>query len=208
MDSTDNPEFNLDKAWQASAIKNESPSFIGLIESLRHFLDGIAGAALDETEISLLAQDVQSWSRKLSASVVEPGMQPFGRQFQAPGRGSTMLPPFVAQTGDERSVSGTLTFGRYFSGAGSTAVHGGAITLLFDDVLGRLANSGGPPRARTAYLRTEFRAVTPIDTPLVARAWFVSVEGRKRLLRGDLKHNGVLCAEAEGLFVVLKPGQP
>jgi hypothetical protein len=82
-----------------------------------------------------------------------------------------MLPPFVAQTGDDRSISGTLTFGRYFSGAGSTAVHGGAITLLFDDVLG----SGGPPRARTAYLRTEFRAVTPIETPLVggpgSRAW-------------------------------------
>ena len=36
----------------------------------------------------------------------------------------------------------------------------------------------------------------------------MSEQGRKRLLRGTLRHGDTLCAEVEGLFVVLLPGQP
>jgi hypothetical protein len=38
--------------------------------------------------------------------------------------------------------------------------------------------------------------------------WFESEQGRKRFLRGTVHHGDRLCAEAEGLFVELKPGQP
>ena len=33
------------------------------------------------------------------------------------------------------------------------------------------------------------------------RSWFVSEAGRKRLLRAELRHGEMLCAEAEGLFL-------
>jgi hypothetical protein len=34
------------------------------------------------------------------------------------------------------------------------------------------------------------------------------IQGRKRLLRAQLNHGDILCAEAEGLFIELRPDQP
>ena len=58
------------------------------------------------------------------------------------------------------------------------------------------------------YEGTDFRAITPVNAMLDVRAWLASDEGRKRLLRGEIRHGATLCAEAEGLFVALRPGQP
>jgi acyl-CoA thioesterase FadM len=79
---------------------------------------------------------------------------------------------------------------------------------MFDEVLGRLANSAGRPAQRTASLHTDYRSITPIGKELSVRGWVEREEGRKRYLRATLHHGDVLCAEAEGLFVALKPGQP
>jgi acyl-coenzyme A thioesterase PaaI-like protein len=116
-------------------------------------------------------------------------------------------PAFLVREADRFSVRGTVRFGRYFLG-GNGAVHGGAIPLLFDEVLGRLSGSAGRGLARTAYLRTDYRSITPVGVELDVHGWFVSEEGRKRVLRAELRDGDVLCAEAEGLFIVLNPGQP
>jgi hypothetical protein len=71
-----------------------------------------------------------------------------------------------------------------------------------------LSNAGGRPIARTASLRVEYRHVTPIGLELDIAAQFDFEEGRKRWLSGRLTDGHTLCAEATGLFVVLKPGQP
>jgi len=75
-------------------------------------------------------------------------------------------------------------------------------------VLGQLANAGDRPPSRTAYLHTDYRSITPIGKDLSVRGWFVSEEGRKRVLRAELKDGDTLCAEAEGLFIALRPDQP
>lgn len=84
----------------------------------------------------------------------------------------------------------------------------GPSPLLFDEVLGQLANSGEREPSRTAYLHTDYRAITPIGAELEVRGWFVSEQGRKRILRAELTHGDTVCAEAEGLFIVLRPDQP
>lgn len=81
------------------------------------------------------------------------------------------------------------------------------MALLFDEVLGRLSDTDGRPAARTAYLNTTYRSVTPIEWRLHLHAWFEHESGRKRLLRGELRDGTALCADAEALFVTLKPGQ-
>ena len=86
-------------------------------------------------------------------------------------------------------------------------MHGGALPLVFDDLMGRLANAGLAP-ARTAYLNVSYRNITPIEARLTIEARLESVQGRKRLLRGELRHGNIVCAEAESLFVALRPGQP
>lgn len=135
-----------------------------------------------------------------------------GLRDDLPGRGHPLLPAFVVDdevVGDgSGSMRGRVTFTRFQLGGGA-AVHGGVPPLLFDDVLGRVANQGKPFVARTAYLKTDYRQVTPLDVELF---WDVSldrVEGRKRFTTGRLTDaTGTVLIDAQALFVELLPGQP
>lgn len=177
-----------------------------MIEALRDFLDNLAVAKPDEATSAALGRDLRSWSQRLAPLAVDETQQIFGHRRDLAGRGQTMSPAYVERHRDEHSVRATVTFGRYFRGSGG-AVHGGAIPLLLDEVLGRLANSGDKPFARTAYLNTNYRALTPVDQELALSAWTVSEDGRKLILRAELRHGDTLCADAEGLFVIVRGGR-
>lgn len=177
-----------------------------MISNLRSFLDHVAAARPDDATLTGLALDLASWRDRLAEVAVSERDQLFARRMDLPGRGQTMSPAFEVTDADSERVRGTVRYGRYFLG-GNGAVHGGAVPLLFDEVFGRLANSGRPP-SRTAYLRTDYRAVAPVGEELVVESWMERIEGRKRFVRGTLSHAGTLCAEAEALFVELLPGQP
>jgi acyl-coenzyme A thioesterase PaaI-like protein len=197
------------RTWQEPTVRSPGggPKYGDMIVALRDFLDNVAAAAPDTATTVALAHDLRDWSDRLAPAAVAERKQIFARRLDLPGRGQTMSPSFIPVTGDTESVQGTVTFGRYFLGGGG-AVHGGAIPLLFDEVLGRLASSGDRAPARTAYLHTDFRSITPVGEELAVRAWFVSEQGRKRLLRATITHGDTLCAEAEGLFIELRPDQP
>ncbi|WP_329241965.1 PaaI family thioesterase [Streptomyces sp. NBC_01478] len=186
---------------------SDGDGYSEMIARLRGFLDHVAAAKLDPGTVAALSDDLGAWTERLADSAVPEREQVFGHRDDMPGRGQTMAPALRVHEADRFSVRGTVRFGRYFLG-GNGAVHGGAVPLLFDEVLGRLSGSAGRSRARTAYLRTDYRSITPIGAELDVHGWFVSEEGRKRVLRAEIRHDGVLCAEAEGLFIVLKPGQP
>jgi hypothetical protein len=49
---------------------------------------------------------------------------------------------------------------------------------------------------------------TPIEPEWQLTARFDREEGRKRFLSGKRRDGGRLCADVEGLFVALRPGQP
>ena len=193
-------------SWSRPGAEN-GDRYGAMIGRLRAFLDHVAAARLDTATVAALTDDLDAWCERLAPAAVPDREQVFARRLDVLGRGQTMTPAFLVHEADRVSVRGTVRFGRYFLG-GNGAVHGGAIPLLFDEVLGRLSGSAGRSRARTAYLHTDFRSITPIGVELDVHGWFVSEEGRKRVLRAELRHGDVLCAEAEGLFVVLNPGQP
>ena len=86
-------------------------------------------------------------------------------------------------------------------------MHGGAIPLVFDELMGRVVSACGSP-ARTAFLHINYRSITPIEAPLTVEAHLAAEEGRKRHMRGVLRHGDTVCADAERLFVALRPGQP
>lgn len=213
MTETDEAEspggFPPMRTWQEPAVRSPGggAEYGDMIAALRDFLDHVAAAAPDTATIVALKQDLRGWADRLAQSAVPERRQIFARRLDLPGRGQTMSPNFIPTAGDHEKVEGSVTFGRYFLGGGG-AVHGGAIPLLFDEVLGRLASSGDRAPARTAYLHTDFRSITPVGEELAVRAWFVSEQGRKRVLRAQLTHGDTLCAEAEGLFIELRPDQP
>lgn len=174
--------------------------------ALRACLDAIAGSKPDDATIAALRDDLAAWTRRLAPAQVTEARQIFGRRAELAGRGQTMVPPITYHDQPDGSLTGSVTFGRFFLG-GNGAAHGGAVALMFDEVLGRIANQHCPV-ARTAYLRTDFRSITPIDVTLAIRASRVGEAGRKRIVRAELRHGDTLCAEAEALFVTLLPGQP
>ena len=201
--------FPLTRPWghPASGTTAGGDDYARMISALRDFLDKVAGAKPDEATSGELADDLEQWTHRLAGMQVTEREQVFAHRRDLPGRGQTMSPAFIVLDGDDTSVRGTVTFGRYFLGGGG-AVHGGGIPLLFDEVLGRLANTGGRKPARTAYLHVNYRSITPVGPELQVSARIVKQEGRKRHLEAELRHGEVLCADAEGLFVELRPGQP
>jgi acyl-coenzyme A thioesterase PaaI-like protein len=189
----------------------QAPSVAGawgeMVGALRGFLDAVAGVKPDEATIVALKDDLNAWSERLKPFGVGEREQLFARIMQQTGRGQTMSPALEIERQAPGDFLGHVTFGRYFLGVNG-AVHGGVLPLMFDEALGRAAAASMPDkRMRTAYLKTDFRALTPLDTRLVVRAWLERQEGRKYFIRGELSHGEVVCADAEGLFIALKPEQ-
>ena len=201
--------FPATRNWREgrNATTEGGPEYGRMIDSLREFLDLVAGAKLDSAAAAALAGQIEALLPHLASRQVREREQIFAHRIDLPGRGQTMAPRFLVTDGDDTSVAGRVTFGRYFLG-GNGAVHGGAIPLLFDEVLGRLANTGGRKPSRTAYLHVNFRSIAPIGRDLDVRARIVKIDGRKRFITAELCDGDTLCADAEGLFVELKPGQP
>jgi acyl-coenzyme A thioesterase PaaI-like protein len=173
-----------------------------MITALRLFLDELAAAAPDARTIDLVGGDLRGWASQLAPMRVDVADQVYAERFDLPHRGQALTPEFVVTSAGQDRFEGIAHFGRFHLGGGGAA-HGGAISLLFDEVLGLLANSGDRRPARTASLRTDYRSITPIGVDLGFDAWITGEQGRKRTLAARLMHAGTVCAEAEALFITL-----
>ena len=120
------------------------------------------------------------------------------------GGSRTLAPEMFDVTHADDRLDAKVRFSAFYLG-GNGAVHGGAIPLLMDQVLGRVANYGRAI-SRTAYLNIDFRHVTPIETDLRIECFIERVEGRKSFIYGAIYDEDVLTIEAHGLFIELKPG--
>lgn len=198
---------NLRDVWHRGEAPLAGSPYAGMIDTLRGFLDHVAGAHLDTATTAALDRDLRAWTARLAPLIADERDQMFARVLDVPGHGQVMCPAFTVDARDDVSLRARVTFGRYFLGA-NHAAHGGAIALLFDEVLGIPANAGVATMARTAYLHVNYRSVTPIETELQITARTELVDGRKRIVRGELRDGDRLCADAEGLFVELRTDQP
>ena len=92
-----------------------------------------------------------------------------------------------------------MTFGYAYEGP-PTCAHGGVIAELFDELLGSSAiimNQAG----MTGTLKVIYRQPTPLMVELDLVARLTGREGRKIFAWGGIYHQGVLTAEAEGIFI-------
>jgi acyl-coenzyme A thioesterase PaaI-like protein len=183
-----------------------SPGFARMLDALRVLQDTTSGIDLPDDVAEQARRDLEQLNRRLAPYAVPGDVHASGRVAGVPGRAQPLLPVFHLDEIDETRLAGRVTFGRYYLG-GWGAVHGGAIPLMFDEVMGRLSNTGGRPAARTAYLHVNYRNVTPINTELRVEVRFGTEQGRKRYLLGTLHDGETVTADAEGLFVTLLPGQ-
>jgi acyl-coenzyme A thioesterase PaaI-like protein len=170
--------------------------------------DRLSGAALPAGRAKELTDQLLEVAAVLAAHQVPEAERLDGWRPDLPGRGHPLLPPYFVDDQDDASLSGRVTFTRFYLG-GNGAAHGGAHPLLFDDIFGRVMNQHQPGVARTASLTVNYRRVTPLDVELRFAASRDVVDGRKRWGSARLfDPAGELVADAEALFLQLLPGQP
>lgn len=199
---------DLPNSWFAAARSVDGrrpggPHWQGLVEAMRRVQDSVAGSDPDDDAVLAATARLHEIADVLEPFGVPEERQAYGRRLDLPGTGQHLRPHVTLTHSSRDRLEGAVAFTRVYLGAGH-AVHGGVIGLVFDNFLGALAHAGGRPLCRTAYIHVDYRALTPLDTPLVVAAWYRKEEGRKRVLAGELRHGDVVCAEAEGLFVELR----
>jgi acyl-coenzyme A thioesterase PaaI-like protein len=184
-----------------------------LADEMRRIINRLAVVRPSAEELSRAAEAAAAFADRLDAmtertrswEVSEAGLLP--RDFIAyspvSGRSNPMSPPVKLRVvpgkndaAGEHRIEGDVTFGPAYEGPPGH-VHGGLVAAMFDELLGFAQLNPG----FTAYLHVNYRKPTPLNTPLRLVAWVESVNGRKRMVRGECYAGDALLTDAEGLFI-------
>jgi acyl-coenzyme A thioesterase PaaI-like protein len=169
-----------------------------LARALRGLIDATFRAdGTDEQRLDAAAVSVDALARRLDAVAVTG---PHTARSPLVGRGSPTGPPLRYEKHDGRAV-GRGTYTAAYEGPRGY-VHGGWIALTFDELLGMVNFDATDPQV-TGRLSIRYRRPTPLHVEVVAEAWKDRSDGARAIVRGRLTVDGVVTAEAEGLFVRL-----
>jgi hypothetical protein len=120
------------------------------------------------------------------------------------GRLNPLAPPVRMEFRDG-GVYGWATLGSAYEGPPGYT-HGGVVASIFDQLLG-LANVVVGNPGMTGTMTVKYHEPTPLRTELEFFCKTESVDGRKSFTRGTCTANGVVTAEAEGLFISIDAEQ-
>ena len=182
-----------------------------LADQMRRIIARLAVVRPPAAELERAADAAEAFADRLDAlpqrtrswEISEAGLLP--RDFVAfspvSGRSNPMAPPVMlrVEEGSEEGqvvITGEVTFGPAYEGPPGHC-HGGWVAAMFDEALGFAQLAPG----FTAYLHVNYRRPTPLNAKLDIKAWVDSVDGRKRMVKGECYLDGVLLSDAEGLFI-------
>ncbi|MCO8129118.1 PaaI family thioesterase [Acidimicrobiia bacterium EGI L10123] len=188
-----------------------------LTEAVRRVIEATATTGVDAVDLALAAegaeviadrlearQDADPWATRTGARTVDlsdpAGFLPLNPVI---GRLNPIAPPVELEVVD-REVRGRARLGTAYVGPPGR-VHGGWVAAILDQVLGLASVAAGHP-GMTASLTVHMRRATPLHSDLTVEARQLSVDGRRSTVWGAIFADGVLTAEAEGVFVL--PRQP
>jgi hypothetical protein len=189
-----------------------------LASAVRRISAVAVGLPVDDDEIAQVADQMQQIAVQLEGRAEQskrPRQQPdllghpqdFFPGSPVIGFANPIAPPVEVWAAEgengRREIRGRVTFGYPYEGP-PTCVHGGVIAELFDELMGAANVLGGHP-AMTGTLTVRYRKPTPLLTPLDLVARFVKNEGRKIFTSAAIYNSGVLTAEAEGIFIEVRP---
>lgn len=183
------------------------PHYGDFVEQVRTLMDRARLAVPPDDLVQEAAGILEKLNDRLGAHVHEEWDAPGWTRFDLPSRGNVTLPPYHVDHAKPDGVEARITY-RTFHLGGNAAAHGGYVSLGFDDLMGLAGSLYSGSVTRTASLTVDYRAITPLNKELQLRAWGERQEGRKVWIKATLHDGDLLCAEAHGLFIVLKPGQP
>ena len=182
--------------------------------ALRELVDAAVRTEVSVDELAAATADARALTERLRAegrglhdiaTVDDPEI---GERWYSPvyGPGNPVAPPLVATDSPDGRATGRATLGKPHEGPPGL-VHGGVVATLLDHVLARAVRAAGRG-GLTATLTVTFRRPVQLGVPLRATAELTGQDGRRttataRLVAED--DPGTTLAEAEGLFVALRP---
>lgn len=176
-----------------------------MVQEVARFQDALVQANPSEAQLAELTQTLAAMRTMLATQAVSEDQRLYGCG-EIGGDNQLLVPPLTFDHIDNHELRAHTFAGHFFTGI-NEAMHGGVVSVVFDTVMGRLAMGTEHRVCRTAYLNTQYRSVTPIGERLELRATVDATDGRKRFISGQLWHGDTLCAEADSLFIEVKPGQ-
>jgi acyl-coenzyme A thioesterase PaaI-like protein len=115
------------------------------------------------------------------------------------GLANPLAPPITVGKAGDRSALARVRFGSAYEGPPGS-VHGGFVAAAFDEVLGFVQSLSGDP-GMTGTLTIRYRKPTPLHMDLRFEGELTRIDGRKKFTEGRVLANGVVTAEAEGVFI-------
>lgn len=184
------------------------PDYGRFVDAVRTLQDHARAADAPDAVIAEAADLIEKVSALLAPFEADEWHSPSGRRMDLPNRGNVMSVPVNLVVTEDGRIGGTARFRRFHLGRNG-AVHGGALGLLFDSLLGfTTAKLTKSPFQRTAHLGIDYRKVVPIEKELRVDAGIDRIDGRKIFVSGRLLDGDELLTEADALFIRLEPGQP
>ena len=183
-----------------------------LADAARRIIDRIARVALDEEEYAREAAELEAMAERLEATGREREYWGFAEAANAGdphaffdrspfiGAANPIAPP-ISLWVEGDAVRGSAVYGTAYEGPPG-CVHGGHVAAAFDEVLGFAQSMTGAP-GMTGTLTVKYRSPTPLHKELHFEGRVDRVEGRKIFTTGTCHADGVLTAEAEGIFITV-----
>jgi acyl-coenzyme A thioesterase PaaI-like protein len=174
----------MDAAVLATAEEAELRGVIASIDALSTQLEGVDGLRLKAGMPWPPADQLAKGDRDYNPVI---------------GAANPLAPPMPITVLEDGSIVSELSFRPIHEGPPGF-VHGGWVAALLDQLLGT-ANIVAGVGAPTGSLTIRYRKGTPFGVPLVLRARTDSIDGRRIHASGEITADGVVTAEAEGLFI-------
>jgi acyl-coenzyme A thioesterase PaaI-like protein len=212
----DLPQKSSDQPVSSVVVSTDRVAAARAIRSLGHL---VAGHEVDDklladiaSTLEQLASAVDSTPRRIQRSVerdvvfaFEPSDGERIDRFPLSTVAGDANPLGTAGTlfrqGDE--VVGSFTLNAGFEGWPGI-VNGGVVAMVFDSVLGTVLTFIGAP-AYTGRLTVSYLKPVPIGRELEFRSRLQSRVERKIVVEGEVRLDGEILAEAQGLFIEQRP---
>jgi acyl-coenzyme A thioesterase PaaI-like protein len=182
-----------------------------LAEATRRLVEGVALLDVGDTDPGELGRLVTAVEEVTGRVAALPSLRRHGGAALSPhpdgaltersgisGRSNPMAPPLRIRVDGDRTL-GAAVYGDAYEGPPG-CLHGGFVAAAFDDLLGCAQMASGTA-GFTGTLTIRMRKPTPLNTRIDYEAGVTRVSGRRIMCWGRSTAEGVLLAEAEGIFV-------
>lgn len=179
-----------------------------LADTLRAILDRLPLSGADDALLRELEAPLHGVAERLDRAKGMPRADSgsvIGRGYYAwvgpvAGRANAIAPPFALWIDQaEGAAFGRGSFRKMHEGAPGI-VHGGMLSAVIDELLGRATVlSGGP--GMTARLSVRYLQPTPIQQPLELKGWIERTSGRRLFMKCEVRCGDIMTARADGLFI-------